>query len=212
MIINIKSWESATEIFNSKKRITNLYTLFYFISVGVKFMTKISMSVITLSIALLPGISLATGTTCIPTGSYTMNITTATGAKSYGVFEIHADRTLTSHHSFNLTQKYQGPDHVGGYATIQVGVWKSVSSRVFKIVNTCVDLARNPTNPADPAVPVSREKGTATFTFNNDCKSGTFTGQIEVFAIPSGDDNLALTGAPIATVPITGNFQKLSLP
>ncbi len=158
---------------------------------------------------LLPNISFANyDAGCSPVGSYTINIL-ANGVTSYGVMSIGADGTLTSNHSFNLTQA-QSPADNGGYGTIQVGSWKKVDGKSFKIVNTCVDLARNASNLAAPAVPVVREKGVATVKFDsNTCQTGSFSGNILIYAIPSGGDNLALSVTPVATVPITGKIRRI---
>ncbi len=161
------------------------------------------------AMTLSPHIAHATyDSSCSPVGSYTINIL-ANGVTSYGVMSINNDGTLTSNHSFNLTQA-QSPTDNGGYGTIQVGSWRRVDGKSFKIVNSCVDLARNPGNLAAPAVPVVREKGVATIKFDsNNCQTGTFSGNISIYAIPSGGDNLGLTGTPVAVVPITGKIQRI---
>jgi hypothetical protein len=174
---------------------------------------KSTIGIITLTMMLfLPNISNAITSnnyqSCSPVGSYTINIL-ANGVTSYGVMTINQDGTLTSNHSFNLTQAQSAADN-GGYGTIQVGSWKMVDGKSFKIVNSCVDLARNAGHLADPAVPVVREKGVATIKFDsNACQSGTFNGNILIYGIPTGADNLTLTGAPISNIPISGKIQRI---
>lgn len=173
--------------------------------------TKKTFGIMSLAAAILfPTLSQASyDTGCSPVGSYTINIL-ANGVTSYGVMSIHEDGTITSNHSFNLTQA-KGPADNGGYGTIQVGSWKKVDGKSFKIVNSCVDLARpDSNNLAAPAVPVVREKGIATVKFDSSsCQTGSFSGKIIVYAIPSGGDNLSLSGSPADTVPITGKIQRI---
>ncbi len=165
------------------------------------------------AVALFPNLSHANNRfICSPVGSYTINIL-ANGVTSYGVMNVGADGSVTSNHSFNLTQaQAQGsPNENGGYGTIQVGSWKIVDGKSFKIVNSCVDLARpDPNNLAAPAVPVVREKGVATIIFDSSsCQTGSFSGSISVYGIPPGGDNLALSGTPVQTVAITGKIQRI---
>ncbi|MBS0286920.1 MAG: hypothetical protein JSR17_06470 [Proteobacteria bacterium] len=179
---------------------------------------KTSLSIIALVATLvLPNLSYAgnsnSGNSCSLTGSYTMNFK-VNGILAYGVMTANDDGTVTTNHSFNLTQsQVSGPGEHGLYGTIQVGVWKKTGSRTFKLVNTCVDLIRDasslPGSLANPATPIVREKGEVTVTFDKSCNNATFSGQISLYNIPSNSDDLSLSGTPGVVTLDDGNLFRI---